>query len=58
MTKGTTYVRESWIRGYPDSRIISFGRTVGLRRYKIEDSVPCPDGTLLGVQGKLGNTDM
>ena len=23
-------LRESWIRGYPDSRIISFGRTVGL----------------------------
>ena len=26
--------------------------------YKIEDFVPCPDGTLLGVEGKLGNTDM
>ena len=40
-----TYLRESWIRGYPDSRTISFGRTVGLWRYKIEDFVPCPDGT-------------
>ena len=35
-----------------------FVRTIGLRRYKIEDFVPCPDGTLLGVEGKLGNTDM
>ena len=24
------WLRESWIRGYPDSRVISFGRTVGL----------------------------
>ena len=24
------YLRESWIRGYPDSRTIYFGRTVGL----------------------------
>ena len=51
-------MRESWIRGSPDIRTISFGRTVGLGRYKIEDFVPCPDGTLLGVEGKLGNTDM
>ena len=35
-----------------------FSRTVGLRRYKIEDFVPCPDGTFLGVEGKLGDTDM
>ena len=47
-------LRGSWIRGYPDSRITSFGRTVGLWRYKIEDFVPCLDGTLLGVEGKLG----
>ena len=51
-------LRESWIRGSPDSRTISFGRTVGLRRHKIEDFVPCSDGTLLGVEGNLGNTDM
>ena len=51
-------LRESWIRGSPDSRTISIGRTVRLRRYKIEDFVSCPDGTLLGVEGKLGNTDM
>ena len=51
-------MKESRIRGYPDNRIISFGRTLGLRRYKFEDFVPCPDGTLLGVEGKLGNTDM
>ena len=37
---------------------MSFGRIVGLCRYKIEEFVPCPDGTLLGVEGKLGNTDM
>ncbi|KRY05707.1 hypothetical protein T12_9962 [Trichinella patagoniensis] len=24
----------------------------------IEDFVPCPDGTFLGVEGKLGDTDM
>ena len=24
---------------------------------KIEDSVPCPEGTFLGVEGKLGDTD-
>ena len=43
-------LRESWIRGSPDSQIISFGGTVGLWRYKIEDFVPCSDGTLLGVE--------
>ena len=51
-------LRESWIRGSPDSRTISFGRTVGLWRYKIEDFVPCPDRTFLGVEGKLGNMYM
>ena len=30
MLVGGGGVSESWIRGYPDSRIISFGRTVGL----------------------------
>ena len=49
---------ESWIRGSPDSRIISIGRTVRLWRYKIEDFVSCSDGTVLGVEGKLGNMDM
>ena len=51
-------MRESGIRGSPDSRTLSFGRTVGLCRYKIEDFVSCPDGTLLGVESKLGSTDM
>ena len=51
-------MRESWIRGSSDSRTIYFSRTIGLWRYKIEDFVPCPDGTLLGVEGKLGYTDM
>ena len=49
---------KSWIRGSPDSQTISFGRTVRLSRYKIEDFVSCPGGTLLGMEGKLGNTDM
>ena len=26
-------------------------------RYKIEEFVPCPDGTLLCVEGKLGDSD-
>ena len=51
-------LRESSTRGCPDSRTIIVRRTPRLRRYKIEDSVPCPDGTSLGVEGKLGNTDM
>ena len=51
-------MRESRIRGSSDSQTIYFGRTVGLSRYKIEDFIPCPDGTLLGVEGKLGNTYM
>ena len=25
---------------------------------KIEDFVPCPDGTFLGVEGKLGDADI
>ena len=37
---------------------MSIGRTIRLLRYKIEDFVSCPDGTLVGVEGKLGNTDM
>ena len=49
-------VIEAWIRGCPDGRTKTFGRTPGLLRYKIEDSVPCPDGTFLGVEGKLGDT--
>ena len=49
-------LRESWIRGCPDGRTMTFGRTPGLRRYKIEDSVLCPNGTFLGVEGKLGDT--
>ena len=44
--------------GDPDGQTITFGRTPGLRRYKIEDFALCPDGTLLGMEGKLGNTNM
>ena len=54
----TWRLRESWTRGCPDSQTIIIRRTPRLRRYKIEDSVPCPDGTFLGVEGKLGDTDM
>ena len=52
------HLRESWIKGSSDSRTIYFGRTVGLWRYKIEDFVPCPDGTLLCMEGRLGNSDI
>ena len=48
-------VRESWIRRCPDGQTMTFGRTPGLRRYKIEDSIPCPDGTFLGMEGNLGD---
>ena len=36
------------------SGLSSMGRTDGPWRYKIEDFLPCPDGTLLCVGGKLG----
>ena len=55
-TRGNALLRESWIKGSSDNRTIYFGQTIGL--YKIEDFVPCPDGTLLCVEGKLGNLDM
>ena len=51
-------LRESWIKGSSDSQTIYLCQTVGLRRYKIEDFVPCLDGTLLSVDGKLGDSDM
>ena len=41
-------VRESWIRGYPDSRTV----------YKTQDFGPCPDGTLLCMEDKLGDPDI
>ena len=31
---------------------------ISIKHVKIEDLVPCPDGTFLGVEGKLGNTNM
>ena len=51
-------LRESWTRGCPESRTIIIGRTPRLWRYKIKDFVPCPDRTFLGVEGKLGDTNM
>ena len=35
------------------SDLLDMGGTDGPRRYKTEDSHPCPDGTLLCVDGKL-----
>ena len=57
-TQALAPLRESWIKGSSDSRTIYMGRTVGLWRYKIEDFFPCPDGTLICVDGKLGDSDM
>ena len=39
-------------------RTAGLSSSAGLQDYKIEDFAPCPDGTFLGVEGKLGNTDM
>ena len=53
-----TTIRGYWgspgLRGPRASGLLDMGRTDGLWRYKTEDSHPCPDGTLLGVEGKLG----
>ena len=51
-------VRESWIRGYPDSRTMFIDRTIEASRYKTQDFGSCPDGTLLCVVDKLGNPDI
>ena len=51
----TEGVLDCGVFGWPD---YTFSRTPGLGRYKIEDFVPCPEGTFLGVEGKLGDTDM
>ena len=53
--QGIGSLRESWIRGCPDGRTKTIGRIPGIWRYKIEDFVPCLDGTFLGVEGKLGD---
>ena len=45
-------------KGVPNSRTIYFGRTVGPCRYKTQNFVPCPDGTLLCVEDKLGDPDI
>ena len=49
---GWILVRESWIRGYP------YSRTIGPLRYRTQDFVLCPDGTLLCVEDKLGDPDI
>ena len=54
----TLQLRESWIRGYPDSRTIFIVWTIEASRYKTQDFSSCPDGTLLCVEDKLGNPDI
>ena len=51
-------MRESWIRGYPDSRTVYIVRTIEASRYKTQDFGSCPDGTLLCVEDKLGDPDI
>ena len=51
-------LRESWIRGYLDSRTVFNVRTIEAWRYKTQDFGPCLDGTLLCVEDKLGNPDI
>ena len=51
-------LRDSWIRGYPDSWTVHIVRTIEASRYKTQDFGSCPGGTLLCVEGKLGNLDM
>ena len=51
-------LRESWIRGYPDSRTVHIVRTIEASRYKTQDFGSCPDGTLLCVEDKLGDPDI
>ena len=60
-------VIEAWFRGYRGSpglgglrtaRLYSLAGLLDYEDNKIEDFVSCPDETLLGVEGKLGNTDM
>ena len=36
------------------SGLCNMGRIDGPRRYKVEGLPPCPDGTLLCVDGKIG----
>ena len=33
-------------------------QVANMKKLRFEDFISCPDGTLLGVEGKLGNTDM
>ena len=51
-------LRESWIRECPDGRTIPSAGLLDYEDTKIEDFVPCPDGTFLDVEGKLGDADI
>ena len=42
------------LRGPRASGLCDVGQTNGPCKYKTEDFPPCPDGTLLYVEGKLG----
>ena len=53
-----TRVRESWIRGYPDSRTVYNVWTIEASIYKTQDFGSCRDGTLLCVEDKLGDPDI
>ena len=55
-----SYIRARRSPGLGGVRIAGLSSSAGLQDYEdtIEDFVPCPDGTFLGVEGKLGDTDM
>ena len=42
-------LRESWIRGNPDSRNVYIVQTIEARRYKTQDFGPCPDSVRIGL---------
>ena len=42
------------VRSHNDINVLQCVRLMGREDTKTEDSLPCPDGTLLGVEGKLG----
>ena len=51
-------MRESGLGGLRTAGLSPLAGLLDYEDTKIEDFVSCPDGTLLGVEGKLGSTDM
>ena len=49
------YFGSPGLRGPRASGLLAMGQTGGLRRYKDRRLYLCPEGTLLGVEGKLGD---